>query len=197
MIVSDNLKTLYYANPRTGSLTTAQGMLQGCRGHVVGTHHSMPKSGDCPGYHRWMVVRHPVARMWSWWWHCAVARKHCPGASFGRFLELVATWRKDGCPHEDVKTLFRTQSDTADRLNANSILLYENLPTAFEILPFDASPLVRYWKASRSHASPHTSPLRECITEAEWAAVYELEAADFERWGYTAEMYPGKTEGTT
>ena len=187
MVVSDRLKYVYVAVPRTGSQTLTRALVSAAHGRCVEPYHGWAKAADFPAdWCRFVVVRHPVARMLSWWWFSCAMRTGLEGVTFGRYVEMVREWRDSGADYE-VPELYMLQSQWQDRAKADYALQYEQMPGALSVLPFDTEAIARFWLANKSHATPHTRATRDRLTRDEWRAVVDLERPDFERYGYQQE----------
>lgn len=187
MTVSDRLKYVYVAVPRTGSQTLTRALVSAAHGRCVQPYHGWRGAASFPSdWCRFVVVRHPVARMLSWWWFSCAMRPGLEGVTFGRYVEMVARWRADGANYE-VPELYMPQHQWQDRIGADFVLQYEQMPGALAVLPFDTDAVARYWSGNKSHETPHTRGVRDRLTRSEWDAVVDLERDDFERYGYQQE----------
>ena len=192
MVVSDKLKYVFIAVPKTGSQAVCHWLCSNYYGKHALNYHDAEIPAAYTDYLVWTVVREPYARCFSWWWmgcrEPSRREKNADtwGQSFKEFMvrniERKNDWRWRDNPEKPNYSM--TQKSFVDRSGAQTVVHYEQWRDELAGLPF-IKKLV--WPIPSRNTS--TKPKRSFHEyffddpEAE-GLVWEYCAEDFEAFGY-------------
>lgn len=191
MIASDKYKYAFPCIPKNGTLSVRRWLITYLDGKQVGAYHQDFIPEKRKGYFRFITVRHPEDRLWSWFhWERYQIRVDRRGRgkqfeactdTFEAFLRFLISRRgkEPTDPYNPQECM--TQFDYYDKLKPNTVIKLENLQEGIEGLPF----YPRYPLPPLKHLRPTPGkPPRRPFTFLEKNLIQEYCSADFEAFGY-------------
>lgn len=142
MIVSDKLKYVYVAVPKTASAATREFLKKYYYGRNINRYHSVDVPEQCRQYFKFTVVRDPYERAFSRWFFERYPNKNYReprvpwGIGFYDFMEwLIDNKYNDPMPNS-LPHINMTQTEFYKQSNCNSYVRLESFEKDFSCLPF-------------------------------------------------------------
>jgi len=185
MIVLPNLKLVWSSVPRTGTLSMVN-LLKLHGGFFIPKSHSHDVPEKFKLFHRFMVIRNPYTRLYSWWRWWRLHDSRHPVRPKETFLEFLVWLNKNKNFHTG-KYFYSYDSQVAfgTAFGCNTYLYLENLPADFKKIHALRN-AGKHWTNAVAHKQPE---VEMNLTSDEIELVNKHSGQDFERFGYV-KMYP-------
>ena len=190
MIGSDKLNYVYIGPPKTGTLSVRNWLTTYFSGKVIGGYHQAKVPEKRKDAFKFMTVRHPDERLWSWYqWELYQLRtdrvRRNPDlvphlGTFGLFIRYLTEMRGKAVDTITSPQLTLTQYDYFKLAKCDMTAILECLPEQLSCLPFANRNDERLIKHTRQ--TPGKAPIN--ITKEEKELVREYCPEDFGKFGY-------------
>ncbi|MBV7332264.1 hypothetical protein KFU94_29340 [Chloroflexi bacterium TSY] len=176
MIISNALKYVYIAIPRTGSKSMSQWLVDYFQGEWYGAHHEWKVPDECKDFLIFTVIRNPYEIQASGWYFEPVIKPENYQKPQS-YAEAVCQWVPE--PDEPV-----SQKDFVEWSGVSQILYFEHLPQCLQELPFvdpNNVPLLPHLNAGGYRPQGN---FFEIMAEGDEKLVWQGAQEDFAYFGY-------------